>query len=177
MNFEATPNKVTIYIPEIFLKTQSVIFAIFMLFISTTSSAETARNLPMDRVYQGPIRLPDFSGREREYSRFRTKITNEMKTGPNFAGHYAIITIGCGTGCNFSFVGDVATGKLFDFPYGGEGYYVLGLQYNVKEKYISAKWVNLEENSCIYDFLEWDGKKFTSSGPKVIGSREICDLP
>ncbi len=54
--------------------------------------------VPVDRVYQGPVHLPDF------------------------AGHYAIIQIGCGIKCSFALVGGVTTGEVFDFPYGGETY-------------------------------------------------------
>jgi len=74
--------------------------------------------LPTDRVFQGQVRLPDFAGRDRKYASFRTRIREGMSTGPDFAGHYAIIQLGCGTGCSFVLVGDVATGQVYDFPYG-----------------------------------------------------------
>lgn len=135
--------------------------------------ANNQPNLSMDRVYQGPIHLPDFTGRDSAYARFKTKITEEMKTGPNFAGHYAIITIGCGTSCNFSFVGDVATGQVYGFPYGGEVYYMLQMQYGVKSKYVSVKWVN--NDVCNADNITWNGKEFTSTGSRVVGPREKCD--
>ena len=127
----------------------------------------------MDRVYQGPIHLPDFSGRDLAYSTYRTRITNEMKTGPNFAGHFAIVEIGCGTSCRFAFVGDVATGQVFSFPYGGENYYFLQLQYNVKSNYVSTRWI--ENDTCFADYIDWDGKDFHSSGKRIIGPKEMCE--
>jgi hypothetical protein len=158
---------------EEILKITIYILSIFSLLIGFAPATGASNNLPMDRVYQGQIRLPDFSGRDRAYSNYRTRITNEMRTGPNFAGHYAIVEIGCGTGCRFAFVGDVATGQVFDFPYGGEDYYLLDLKYDVKSKYVSAKWI--DGDNCLSDFIEWDGRKFISNGGSVIGPREKCE--
>lgn len=141
--------------------------------ISASTFATAGNDLPMDRVYQGPIHLPDFSGRDRAYVNYRTRITNEMKTGPNFAGHYAIVEIGCGTSCRFAFVGDVATGQVFGFPYGGEDYYLLQLQYGVKSNYVSARWI--ENGSCYSDYITWNGKEFISSGKNIIGPQEKCE--
>lgn len=70
-------------------------------------------------------RLPDFQGADRRFGTYRTRISNEMRTGPNFAWHYAIVEIGCGTSCRFVFIGDVATGRVYEFPYGGEEFYML----------------------------------------------------
>ena len=37
-------------------------------------------------VYRGPIRYPDFQGRDRNYRSCRTRIVEAMRDGPNFAG-------------------------------------------------------------------------------------------
>ena len=171
------------------MKVFHVISLALMLFVFSAAKAQTANSdLPMDRVYQGLIRIPDFSGRDRQFSTYRTRITNEMKTGPNFAGHYAIVEIGCGTSCRFAFVGDVATGQVFNFPYGGESYYMLSLDYKVKEKYVSVHWIGEDnskekygstrwedEHACFRDYLTWNGKEFTSSGKVMIGPVEKCE--
>lgn len=132
----------------------------------------STNNLPMDRVYQGRIQLPDFVGRDKGFANFRTRISNEMRTGPNFAGHYAIVEIGCGTGCRFAFVGDVATGKMYQFPYGGEENYMLDLKYGVKSNSVSARWVKGE--NCYADYLEWNGTQFQSRGKSLIGPQSAC---
>ena len=129
--------------------------------------------LPMDRVYQGPYRLPDFTGRDRDYATFRTKIVKEMSTGPNFAGHFTIVEIGCGTGCRFVYTADIASGKIYHFPYGGEEYDMLSLSYAVKSNLVHATW--RAGNICYQDDLEWDGKEFASSGKRVAGDRSACD--
>ncbi|MFL9888856.1 hypothetical protein PQR66_37925 [Paraburkholderia agricolaris] len=135
--------------------------------------AQTSNSgLPMDRVDQGRIQLPDFAGRDHQYSTFRTRITNEMKTGPNFAGHYAMIEIGCGTGCRFVYIGDVATGKVSQLPLGGEEYDMLNLSYGVKSNYISARWMSGDD--CYRENLEWTGTQFLSSGKDRFSTRSEC---
>jgi len=136
--------------------------------------AQSARGgvLSMDRVYQGRIQLPDFAGRDRQFARFRTRIVNEMQTGPNFAGHYAMVETGCGTGCRFVIIGDVATGKVTSFPYGGEKYNMLQLTYSVKSNYVSAVWAS--GNNCYSDTLEWNGATFKSSGVERFGNSDAC---
>ena len=134
---------------------------------------DCSENLPLNRVYQGKIILPDFAGRDRAFAKHRTKITEEMRTGPNFAGHYAIVEIGCGSSCRFAFLGDVATGKVHDFPYGGEEYYLLQMSYSVKSNYVEVKWI--DGDYCFRDSVHWNGVAFTSSGRSVVGAREMCE--
>lgn len=95
-----------------------------------------------------------------------------MRTGPNFAGHFALIEIGCGTGCRFVFLGDIATGKISQFPLGGEEYDMLSLTYRVKSNYIAARWVSGDD--CYRENLEWTGEQFLSSGKERFTTRTIC---
>ena len=46
---------------------------------------------------------------------YRTVLRDGAKTGPNFAGHYTIVTWGCGTACNEVGVVDARNGNVF-FP-------------------------------------------------------------
>jgi hypothetical protein len=97
-------------------------------------------------VYRGPPTMPDFRGRDRAHAMFRTRIRNGIKAGANFAGHYAVIPIGCGTDCVFYPVADVTTGQVYDFPYGGEEYYALDLKFETHSTLIIARWVNIKKN-------------------------------
>ncbi len=48
---------------------------------------------------------------------YKTKLEEGAKEGPNFAGHYTVIAIGCGTQCQDNWVIDAKTGKIVDkFP-------------------------------------------------------------
>lgn len=133
----------------------------------------TRANAQETQVYRGAPRLPDFQGADRRFGTYRTRISNEMRTGPNFAWRYAVVEIGCGTSCRFVFVGDVSTGRVYAFPYGGEEFYMLNLRYNVKENYVTARWIS--DGVCMEDFLEWDGARFTSANKRVVGPRTICE--
>lgn len=137
------------------------------------AKAQSGSSLPMDRVYQGPIRYPDFNGRDRNYANYRTRIRNEMSTGPNFAGHFAVVEIGCGTSCRFAFISNVATGQVYSFPYGGEEYYHLVLTYNVKQNFIVATWI--QSDQCIQASLTWNGTAFGSPYRRVLGPRAFCE--
>jgi hypothetical protein len=95
---------------------------------------------PISKIYGGKIIFPHFSGRDKDFAQFRTRIRDGMRNGPNFAGRYSVIKIGCGTGCRFYIIGDTATGSLRDFPLGGEEYGHLDLYYSLHSALIVAVW-------------------------------------
>lgn len=51
---------------------------------------------------------------------FRTTITNQVSEGANFAGHYTVVTWGCGTSCRGYAIVDVITGNIVKFEPGNE---------------------------------------------------------
>jgi hypothetical protein len=101
--------------------------------------------------YGGILTRPDFRNAPKSYSRFRTVISQGASQGANFAGHYAVITIGCGTDCSSTTVVDVQSGKIFDFPLGGEEYYNLALSYRPDSRLMIAHWQENEATNptCI----------------------------
>lgn len=104
----------------------------------------------VDTVFTGSSRQPDFDGEQAGYRNFRTRISNGAAAGPNFAGHFAIIVIGCGTSCRFAFVVDVESGTVQDFPYGGEEHYGMSLIYVVESRLVRVKWLSdWEDMTCI----------------------------
>jgi hypothetical protein len=46
---------------------------------------------------------------------FRTRLREDSRGGPNFAGRYAVVVWGCGTGCAQMGVVDSKTGRVY-FP-------------------------------------------------------------
>lgn len=143
-------------------------FASATLLMTFSSTADAQQQ----QVYRAPPGLPDFQGLDRSFSAYRTRISDEMRSGPTFAWRYAIIEIGCGTSCRFAYVGDLATGRVYEFPYGGEEFYMLSLRYNVKDSFVVARWIS--DEACMEDYLEWDGARFSSLNLRVVGSREAC---
>jgi hypothetical protein len=122
--------------------------------------------------YRGPVQLPDFRGRDREHANFRTRILAGAKGGPNFAGHFAMVEIGCGSSCRFVPVVDVQTGRVITFPLGGEDYYSLDLKYRVDSKLVSAHWV--ADERCKREDIIWNGAAFTRGSIIDIGSSDAC---
>ncbi len=111
--------------------------------------------------YASETVFPDFSGRDRDYRNYRTRITEGMKKGPNFAEKYTIIEIGCGTGCRFPYVADNSNGELFSFPYGGDEHPYLAFEYSIDSNIVFISYEKSKENKCVVERLSWDGKSFT----------------
>lgn len=122
--------------------------------------------------YRGPIGVPDFRGRDRQHASYRTRILASAKAGPNFAGHLALVPIGCGAGCVFVPVVDVKTGRVFDSPLGGEDQLSLVMKYQVTSRLIAARYI--ADDRCKFEEIVWTGSSFKRSAVKDLGEREVC---
>jgi hypothetical protein len=148
------------------LRISIVAFALAGTLGSAQSLAQFER-YPVTEVYRGPVRMPDFQGRDRDAKDYRTQIRNGIKEGPNFAGRYKVIQFGCGTGCTFVYVADVSTGRVYSFPHGGEDDQELRLEYRISSNLIRAWWIppnsprdpvyDLPDSCLQEDFLLKDG--------------------
>lgn len=71
---------------------------------------------PVKEIFKGQTTEPILN--KPWAKRYRTRIRDGVKndTGVNFAGHYSVITIGCGLGCAMMVIADVQTGKLYPPP-------------------------------------------------------------
>ncbi len=104
--------------------------------------------------------LPDFSGRDLHARQFRTRISNGIKDGANFASHFSIVEIGCGTDCSFTYVVNRFTGKVYEFPLGGEGRQEMALIYSIDSKLIKARWTDFGDGACVQVDYVWDEPDF-----------------
>ena len=95
-----------------------------------------------------------------------------MRSGPNFAGHMALIEIGCGTGCTVVYAGDVRTGQVFEFPRGGGRNLSLTLRHDVRSRALVAYWI-LEER-CFREAFVWRGNEFGFLEKSDVGKAEVC---
>ncbi|WP_367388175.1 hypothetical protein [Lewinella sp. LCG006] len=68
-------------------------------------------DFPID-VYEGELSSPDFST-NKDAKRFVTRITEESKRRPNFAGKLNFINWGCGTNCQSGVILNSATGEIY----------------------------------------------------------------
>ena len=120
------------------------------------------------------ISFPDFSGRDKNARLYRTRIRVGLRAGPNFAGHYSLTEIGCGTSCRFAFITDAKTGLVFSFPYGGEEQYEMQLLYNLESRLLKVTWMKDEDN-CIQKDLEFSGREFVFLGESTFPRVNYCN--
>lgn len=128
-------------------------------------------DVPARKFLSGAPRLPDFGGRDADYRMYRTRIREGAAEGVNFAGHYAMIEIGCGTSCRFAFIVDLQTGQVGSFPYGGEEQYQMGMLYSPESRLLKVRWAeSWDSDDCIekdmlIEGLEWQeiGERKTPS--------------
>lgn len=109
------------------------------------------------KPYKGKTRYPDFKGAQRAFRDYRTRIREGMSSGPNFAGQYTVIQIGCGTSCSFVLVGNNKTGEVFNFPRGGEDNSMLQILRDISSRLIIAQWTDYYKCKREYFVLEEGG--------------------
>lgn len=65
-----------------------------------------------DAVYAGPVAVPDTEAHPRSRV-FRTAIRADAARGVDFAGHYTLVSWGCGSGCSGYAIVDARSGRVF----------------------------------------------------------------
>jgi len=130
--------------------------------------------LPVFRTYSGPNNYPDFGGRDRKFSNFRTRIADGMTDGPKFAGEYSVIQFGCGTGCSVAYLGNNRTGEVFDVPVGGENNMYLNLKFQLDSRLLVAQWADDDPGKCFVDFFSFDDGTWTELMKREVGSADAC---
>ncbi|MCH7605350.1 hypothetical protein IID24_05175 [Patescibacteria group bacterium] len=83
----------------------------------------------VEEIYSGPVAEVDFKTNPAA-DEFRTIIRGGVADGPNFAGHYRIVTWGCGSPCHRSAIIDVKSGEIVIFDVGGESHFGSAYQAN-----------------------------------------------
>ena len=131
---------------------------------------------PTTRYLAGSPQIPDFAGTARDYRYYRTRLTDGARAGVNFAGHYRLIEIGCGTSCRFAYLIDLRTGEISPFPYGGEEQYQMKLLYSPDSRLVKARWTASDDRGCIEEDLSIEDREWVilerRSVPKV---ESFCD--
>ncbi len=99
-------------------KTLFVAFALLYLFGNSGAQEKTVE--PRFENYRVPVRrgkvAPLNLGSHPLARKYRTLLRQQVKeAGVNFAGHYTLASVGCGTGCSISAIIDARTGRAV-FP-------------------------------------------------------------
>ena len=103
----------------------------------------------------------------RDARRYRTVIREGAREGPNFAGHYTIVTWGCGAGCVQFVIVDAKSGAIYS-----PRFYVAPrmhfdeetqqpdepLRFRIDSKLLIVSGSPNEKNEGIY-YYEWDGRR------------------
>lgn len=132
------------------------------------------QDYPVTSIYGGKTKLPDFSARDKAFRQYRTRIREGMKEGPNFAGEFSIIQIGCGTGCSFAFVASNKSGKVFAFPRGGEENMFMQFSKKLDSRLLVLQWGSYGNDSCFIEYFEWNGSEARPLNKTQVGNAESC---
>jgi hypothetical protein len=105
------------------------------------------------KIYRGKPAVPVLrTPADREY---RTRIRKGAKAGPNFAGHYTVIDIGCGTECASFVIVDAASGRVFS---GAQKEYTCAPTYKVDSRLLTTDvCTGAIRRGCNRAFWEWTG--------------------
>ncbi|MBD9597660.1 hypothetical protein IB270_33075 [Ensifer sp. ENS05] len=128
--------------------------------------------LPVHRIYSGPINAPYFT--DASARNFQTRISEGMAAGPTFAGEYAVIPVGCGTGCSIAFAASVRTGEVTRIPVDDEVALYLDLQYQIDSRLLITQSARGEARTCHMQFLTLDDGEWISLLEHEIGPTESC---
>lgn len=112
-----------------------------------------------DAIARSAVHSPDFVGRDREFAHVRARILEALRARANFAGHYTIVSMGCGTGCSSHVIVDRISGKVSKIPYGGEMQQQLTLRYRENSNILIASW--FDDELCVFQQARWNGTQFT----------------
>lgn len=132
------------------------------------------RDFPATSVHTGRTTLPDFSGRDRKFRQYRTRIRESMKDGPNFAGEFSLIQIGCGTGCSIAFIASNSSGEVYQLPRGGEKNLFMQFSKMVESRLLILQWGSYREDSCLVEYFEWKDRQARELQSIPVGNAETC---
>jgi hypothetical protein len=110
--------------------------------------------------------------------RYCTVIRNQLKQGPNFAGHYAVVSWGCGSCCFEFAIVDTRNGKVLSGPGDTEistcsmedGFYRIGLHHCLKSRLLIVVGKTEEDSTNTTRFYLLDHERL-----KLLSKIDNCD--
>ncbi len=87
------------------------------------------KHFSVSEIYKGRVPQIQLSSHP-SGKKFKTLLQKGLKNGPNFAGHYTIVEIGCGTNCLNIWIIDTSRGTILEGPYNT----AWGAKYNLNSR-------------------------------------------
>jgi TonB family protein len=139
-----------------------LLFALPICFAQTSapSSIPKFSDYRVSQVYNGKNATPKVTD---DWRYMRTRIREESRKPPNFAGCDRFVTSGCGTDCASSLVINLRTGDVYDPPYGtfSKDWYPnwsgKGFEFHVNSRLLVA---DGGFEKCGIHYYEWKGDDF-----------------
>jgi hypothetical protein len=119
-----------------------------------------------EKIFKGKPAEPNLAT-HKDARMYRTVLKEQSRKGPNFAGHYTIVRIGCGTSCAKIAVVDAETGHVY-FPenlhyvfWAGWWHELYGPEFKLTSRLFKVYGqVNSEDAPYGISSFEWTGKEF-----------------
>lgn len=107
---------------------------------------------------------------------FRTRLTEGVQEGPNFAGHYTVVSWGCGTMCAQFVIIDAETGTIFNPEQGFE----TGIEYRLDSRLLVLNPINEVKNvypdaSMIPEWLTTQYYEWTGESLELVDSFKVIE--
>jgi hypothetical protein len=107
----------------------------------------------VNKIYRDKPAVPVL--RTPENREYRTRIRGGARAGPNFAGHYTVIIIGCGTECASFVIVDAASGRVFSRA---QKEYTCEPTFEVNSRLLTTDvCTGAIQKNCNRAFWEWTG--------------------
>lgn len=136
------------------------------LLVTLPATAETAPNFaefPPTASWNGRNAKPKLVSPD--LKAFKTRISNGAKEQPNFAGHYRLVTWGCGSSCLMGAAVDLNSGTVTSIPFSvccnqayGEDFEAILIRPG--SRLIAFQGMRNEEEPMGQHWYEFDGKAF-----------------
>lgn len=99
----------------------------------------------------------------------RSRIEEAASDGVNFGGVAHLLQFGCGAECSVAMIVDLSTGRVDDFPNGGEDYSQLTLAFSPKSRLIRSTWKSTEGDVgyCMGQAFVWEYGRVRAIGPQL----------
>lgn len=142
------------------------ICGIFVLLAAVAVSGQN-RKIPTFSQYPAKVEKARAKAIDFRHSRgaetFRTRLTDGLRRGVNFAGHYVVVGWGCGTGCISGGIIDARNGRVY-FP---NAFHDIGVWYD-DSGYI-AEPVKFRKNSRLFVISGISGDQEERNDDKIWG--------